>query len=133
MLFAVTLTGSSQAITVLPSIYGPGSQYQNVDSLPADSAPLTFWPGTPSPSGKSGTVSIGMANQAFALSGGKFEVPKAVERAEQTVDPETGMRRSLLCPWAWDQRESKMTNRFDMCIGMGNLYQDNDAITIAGA
>ena len=131
VLSAVTLTGSSQAITVLPAIYGPGSQYQNVDSLPADSAPLTFWPGTSAPSGKSGTVSIGMANQAFALSGGKFEVPKAVERAEQTVDPDTGM--SVRFVRAWDQRESKMTNRFDMCIGMGNLYQDNDAVVIAGA
>jgi hypothetical protein len=126
-----TLTGGTDTINVLPPIYGPGSQYQNVDALNADSAPLTFWPGTPAPASKSGTVSIGMANQAFALAGGKFEVPKAVERAEQTVDPDTGM--SVRFVRAWDQRESKMTNRFDMCIGMGNLYQDNDAITIAGA
>ena len=127
----VTLTGGTDTITVLPAIYGPGSQYQNVDALNANSAPLTFWPGTPAPSGKSGIVSLGMANQAFALSGGKFEVPKAVERAEQTVDPDTGM--SVRFVRAWDQRESKMTNRFDMCIGFGNLYQDNDAVVIAGA
>jgi hypothetical protein len=34
---------------------------------------------------------------------------------------------------AWDQRESKMTNRFDMCIGFGNFYQDNGAVAVAGA
>ena len=127
----VTLTGGTDTITVLPAIYGPGSQYQNVDALNTNGAALTIWPGTPAPSGKSGIVSLGMADQAFALSGGKFEVPKAVERAEQTVDPDTGM--SVRFVRAWDQRESKMTNRFDMCIGFGNLYQDNDAVVIAGA
>lgn len=126
-----TLTGGTDTINVLPAIYGPGSQYQNVDSLPADGAAFTFWPGTSAPSGKSGVVSLGISNQAFALSGGKFEVPKAVERAEQTVDPDTGM--SVRFVRAWDQRESKMTNRFDMCIGFGNLYQDNGAIALAGA
>ena len=131
VLSTVTLTGGTDTITVLPAIYGPGSQYQNVDAPNADGAALTIWPGTPAPSGKTGTVSIGISNQAFALSGGKFEVPKAVERAEQTVDPDTGM--SVRFVRAWDQRESKMTNRFDMCIGMGNLYQDNEAVALAGA
>ena len=127
----VTLTGGTDTITVLPAIYGPGSQYQNVDALNTNGAALTFWPGTSAPSGKSGIVSLGISEYAFALSGGKFEVPKAVERAEQTVDPDTGM--SVRFVRAWDQRESKMTNRFDMCIGFGNLYQDNGAVALAGA
>jgi coat protein Gp5 len=131
VLTAVTLTGGTDTVNVSPSIYGPGSQYQNVDALPANSAALTFWPGTTAPSGKAGVVGLGMSKFAFAMSGGKFEVPKAVEKAEQTEDPDTGM--SVRFIRAWDQRESKMTNRFDMCMGFGNLYNDQCAVALAGA
>jgi hypothetical protein len=127
----LVLTGGTDTLNIAPAIYGPGSQYQNVDALPADGAAFTFWPGTTSPSGKSGVVSLGLTKYAFAISGGKLEVPKAVERAEQTEDPDTGM--AIRFVRAWDQRESKMTNRFDMCIGFGNLYQDNGVVAIAGA
>lgn len=118
-------------VNVLPAIYGPGSPYQNVDALPANAAALTLWPGTSSPNGKVGTVSLGLTKWAFAMAGGKFEVPKAVEKAEQTVDPDTGLAVRFVR--AWDQHESKMTNRFDCCIGFGNLYQDNGAVAVAGA
>jgi hypothetical protein len=127
----VTLTGGTDTINISPAIYGPGSQYQNVDALPADGAAFTIWPGTATPSGKSGTVGLGLSKFAFAMSGGKLEVPKAVERAEQTEDPDTGMAVRFVR--AWDQRESKMTNRFDMCLGFGNLYNDQGAVALAGA
>jgi hypothetical protein len=131
VLTALTLTGGTDSLNIAPAIYGPGSQYQNVDALPANGAAFTIWPGTTSPSGVSGTVSLGLSKFAFAMSGGKLEVPKAVERAEQTEDPETGMAVRFVR--AWDQRESKMTNRFDMCLGFGNLYQDNGVVAVAGA
>lgn len=123
---ALTLTGTD-AIPVYPPIYGPGSQYQNVTALPANSAAITVW----STSGTSGTVSLGLSKWAFAIAGGKFETPKAVERAEQTVDPETGM--SVRFIRAWDQHESKMTNRFDMNLGFGNLLTDAGAVAVLGA
>jgi hypothetical protein len=127
-----TLTGNTtDSIPILPAIYGPGSQYQNVDSLPQSTAALVFWPGTTSPSGVSGLVSLALSKYAYAIAGGKFEVPKAVERGESTEDPDTGMAVRFVR--AWDQRESKMTNRYDMCIGFGNLYQDNGVVAIAGA
>ena len=131
VLTAVTLTGGTDTINISPAIYGPGSQYQNVDALPVDTAALTFWPGTTTPSGKSGTIGLGLSKFAFAMSGGKLEVPKAVERAEQTEDPDTGIAVRFVR--AWDQRESKMTNRFDMCLGFGNLYNDQGAVALAGA
>jgi hypothetical protein len=53
-------------INFLPAIYGPGSQYQNVDALAAAGAALTLWPGTAAPSGKVGTVSLGLTKAAFA-------------------------------------------------------------------
>ena len=127
----VTLTGGTDTVNISPAIYGPGSQYQNVDALPADGAAFTIWPGTASPSGKTGVVGLGLSKFAFAMSGGKLEVPKAVERAEQTEDPDTGM--AIRFVRAWDQRESKMTNRFDMALGFGNLYNDNGAVAVAGA
>jgi hypothetical protein len=127
----VTLTGGTDTIHISPAIYGPGSQYQNVDALPADGAAITLWPGTTAPVARSGTVGLGLSKFAFAMSGGKLEVPKAVERAEQTEDPDTGMAVRFVR--AWDQRESKMTNRFDMCLGFGNLYNDQGAVALAGA
>jgi hypothetical protein len=126
-----TLTGGTDAIPIYPAIYGPGSVYQNVDALPADQAAFTFWPGTTAPQGKTGIVSLGLSNYAFAIAGGKFENPKAVERAEHADDPDTGL--SIAFVRAWDQRERKMTNRYDMCIGFGVLYGDNGSVAIAGA
>jgi hypothetical protein len=126
-----TLTGGSDTISISPAIYGPGSQYQNVDALPGNSAALTLWPGTSSPNGKVGTVNLLLSKWAFAIAGGKMEVPKAVEKGEQTIDPDSGL--AIRFVRAWDQRESKMTNRFDGVVGFGNLYPDNGAVAIAGA
>jgi hypothetical protein len=44
-----TLTGGNDTITISPAIFGPGSQYQNVDALAADGAAITMWTGTTSP------------------------------------------------------------------------------------
>lgn len=128
---AFSLTGGNDTITIYPAIFGPGSQYQNVDALPATSAALTFWPGTASPSGLSGTVSLGLSKYAFAKAFGKFENPEAVEKAEHSEDPETGA--SVAFVRAWDQYNRKMTNRFDMCYGFGNLRADYASIAVAGA
>jgi P22 coat protein - gene protein 5 len=129
---SLTLTGNAtDVLNISPPIFGPGSQYQNTDSLPANGAALTFWPGTASPSGAAGTISLGLSPFAFAIAGGKFEKPEKVERSEQQTDDDTGM--SIRFVRAWDQRESKMTNRYDMAYGFGNFYADNAGICIAGA
>jgi P22 coat protein - gene protein 5 len=128
---AFTLTGGNDTISIYPAIFGPGSQYQNVDSLPGNTAALTFWPGTTSPSGVSGTVSLGLSKYAFAKAFGKFENPEAVEKAEHSEDPETGA--SIAFVRAWDQFNRKMTNRFDMCYGFGNLRADYASVAVAGA
>lgn len=125
------LTGGNDVIPISPAIFGPGSQYQNVDSLPANAAAFTFFPGTTTPSGLTGTISLGLSKYAFAKAFGKFENPEAVERAERAEDPETGA--SVAFVRAWDQYNRKMTNRFDMCYGFGNLYPDNGAVAVAGA
>lgn len=129
--FSMVLTGGADTINILPAIYGPGSQYQNVDALPITNAALTLWPGTTTPNGKSGTVALGLSRYAFALVGAKLYVPKAVESAGQAQDPETGISvRKVL---AWDPVRSMQINRMDSLIGYGNLYQDNGAVCVAGA
>lgn len=123
--------GGTDTIQISPSIFGPGSQYQNVDALPADGAALTLFPGTTSPNGKSGIQNIAIQRDAFALVGVKLETHKAVEVSSQTRDPESGI--SIRFVRAWDNIQSKMTNRFDVLLGFGNLYPDNCAVRVMGA
>lgn len=123
--------GGADVINFLPAIYGPGSQYQNVDALPANSAALTLWPGTSSPNQKTGTVGLGLSRSAFAAVGAKLYVPTSVEKGGQAQDPETGF--SVRKVVAWDPVRSMQINRLDSLIGYGALYQDNAAVCVAGA
>lgn len=130
----LTAVGGGNAADLLqisPAIFLPGSQYQNVDAGPATGAALTMWPGTASPSGKSGAIGLALHRDAFALVSGKFEVPTAVEVASQTVDKETGA--AIRYVRAWDPIQSKMVNRWDVAFGFGVLYADNCAVALACA
>lgn len=126
-------TGASSAATlsISPAIYGPGSQYQNVNALPANSAALTLWPGTSSPSGKIGNVGLALNKQAFALVSVELPAPKSgsVELVSQKRDPDSGV--SIRFVRAWDQRSSKMTNRFDVQTGYGTFFNDSCAVAVA--
>jgi len=123
--------GGSDILNILPPIYGPGSQYQNVDALPASGAALTLWPGTASPNGKVGTVGLGLSRWAFALVGAKLYVPKAAEAAGAAQDPESGL--SVRKVKAWDPVRSMQVNRMDSLFGRGSLYQDNGSVCVVGA
>lgn len=123
--------GGVDVLNILPPIYGPTSQYQNVDSLPANAAALTLWPGTAAPNGKVGTVGLNLTRQAFAVVGAKLYVPSAVEKAGAATDPDTGL--SVRKVKAWDPVRSVQVNRMDSLFGLGNLYQDNGAVAVAGA
>lgn len=126
-----TLTSGPDTISILPAIYGPGSQYQNVDALPVGGAALTLMPGTASPNGKVGTFGLALTRYAFALVGAKMYTPKAVEMCSQKQDPKSGLAVRFVR--AWDPTKSMNINRFDMMMGNGNLYQDNGAVIVAGA
>lgn len=126
-----TLSGSADTIQIAPAIYGPGSQYQNVDALPVNGAALTLWPGTSSPNGKVGTVGLALSKFAFALVGARLYLPKAVETRGEANDDVSGL--SMRMVKAWDPVRSVQVNRSDMLLGFGSLYQDNGAVCIAGA
>lgn len=128
-----TLTGGADTISILPPIYGPGSHYQNVDSLPATGAILTLWPGTTmvNATAATGTVALALTKYGFAMVGGKLYLPTAVEDKSQKQDPKTGI--AVRYVKAWDPVRSMQINRFDSLLGFGNLYQDNGVVAIAGA
>lgn len=126
-----TLTAGPDTITILPAIYGPGSQYQNVDALPADTAALTLWPGTTNPNGAVGTFGLAISTQAFAIVGMRFYLPKSVEARSQSEDKQTGIPVRFVK--AWDPVRSMQIHRFDTVVGFGNLYQDNCAVGLLGA
>jgi hypothetical protein len=131
---AMTAVGAGNAadvLRILPAIYGPGSQYQNVDALPAAGAALTLWPGTTTPNGKVGTVGFALSKFAFAIVGGKLFLPTAVEEREQAQDPQTGI--GVRKVRAWDPVRSMQINRLDSLMGLGNLYQSNGGVAILGA
>lgn len=126
-----TLTGGADTISILPAIFGPGSQYQNVDALPANGAALTLWPGTGSPNGKAGTVGLLISKNAFALVGTKLFMPTSTELTDGKQDPKTGLSWRFVK--AWDPVRSMQVQRADMLMGLGNLYQDNAACAVVGA
>jgi hypothetical protein len=121
----------ADTLSILPAIYGPTSQYQNVNALPADGAALTLWPGTTSPNGKVGTVGLGLSNFAFAMVAAKLYVPTAVEQAGAAQDPQTGI--SIRKVKVWDGWRSAQINRMDSLMGLGDLYQSNGAVAVLGA
>lgn len=119
---------NAAVLQISPIINGPGSQYQNVDALPANGAALTLYPGTTNPYGKSGMNGLALNRDAFALVGVKLEIPKACEMSSQARDPKTGI--SVAFVRMFDPNERKMVNRFDVLLGFGNLYPDNCAVRV---
>ncbi len=124
-------TGGGSALDVLQlniTIDGPGSQYQNVDALPANGAALTLFTGTTSPNGKVGFNGLALTEDAFALVGLPLEAPKSQEMAASMRDPATGM--SVRFVKSWDQQTSSMRHRLETVIGFGNLYNDQCSVRV---
>jgi coat protein Gp5 len=124
-------TGATVTLPIYPSIFGPGSQFQNVDALNLANATVTFFPGTSSPSAKSGINGLAITSDAFALVGVPLEEPKNQQVSKTMRDPDTGIAVRFVR--AWDPIQSKMINRWDACMGLGTLYADSGAVRILGA
>lgn len=118
-------------LIVSPALFGPGSQYQNVDALPVNAAAITVFPGTAAPNGKSGAQALCIHGDAFAFVGVKLEEPRATEMTTQTRDPET--RAAVRFVRMWDPVQAKMINRWDSVFGFGQLYADSCAVRMLGA
>jgi hypothetical protein len=124
----VTASGTTATLPISPTLYGPGSQYQNVSALPTSGITLTLFPGTSSPSAKAGTQGLAINRDAFAIVGVELEKVTQAEVYFQRRDPDTGM--AIRFVRMFDPQQSKMINRFDTLGGFGRLYSDNCAVRL---
>lgn len=114
-------------LVVSPTIFGPGSQYQNVDALPVNGAAITRFPGSALVNATTaGAQALAIHGDAFGLAGVRLEEPKATELTSQSRDPRT--RIALRFIRMFDPVQSKMINRYDCVFGFGQLYSDNCAV-----
>jgi hypothetical protein len=128
----VTATGATATLPIWPPIYGPGSHYQNVDALNAANALLTLWPGTTSPSGKSGKVALAMAKGAFFVTGVALQEPQgSVEFCRQVQDPKTGISVRVIRQYLGNTEQ--MITRLDALWGRGVGLSEQCSVVIACA
>ena len=123
--------GGADVLSIFPPIYGPASVFQNVSALPANTATLTVTPGTSSPNAKTGIVGLGIQKDACALVYVPFSLPKGIEIARQSRDPETGA--SIRFTRTWDAFRSMYINRFDTQGGFGPLHTNACLVAMLGA
>jgi hypothetical protein len=129
----VTGVASLATVTFTPPLYGPGSPYQNVDALPIAAAALTLFPGTSSPSGKSGIQSLMLGRDAFALVGVKLKLPPSGGSvvAAQRRDPTTGLAVAYTQQFTNDEMKTRC--RFDCPFGFGEFWNAIAAVRLLGA
>lgn len=113
-------------------LHDSSQQYANVDALPADNALLTVWPGTGTPSGKTGNVSLAFARNAFAFC--PITLPDVGQEGafcSQATDSKTGTSMTLVRQV--NAESYRRVARMDMGYGFGNLYPDNESVRLVGA
>lgn len=129
-----TAVGTSVTVNISPTLYGPGSPYQNINALPIATTALTLFPGTASPNGKTGTFNLFISSDAFMFLPLKLDNPKEggnVEIAEQAVDPDTGLAVAFI-RW-FDPFQRKHANRFDCAYGFGRGHSDAGSVALLSA
>jgi hypothetical protein len=127
-----TATAATITLPITDAIYGPGDPYQNVTTLPTAADVVTMWPGTSSPNGKAGALSLLFNRDALAFVPVKLANPeKGAEIASQYRDPETGLSVAFVRAFDWVER--RWINRFDSLGGFGAFYVRNCGIVLAGA
>lgn len=123
----VTGAASAATVTIRQAIYFSGN-YQNVDAQPAAGATLTLFPGTTTPSGKSGKQGLALHPDAFAFVSLPLPMPKNEEIQSQTTDPDTGL--SIAFIRSFDAIERRWINRFDAMFGFGRLHVESCATRV---
>lgn len=131
-----TGASSAAALSIYPSIIGPGSPYQNVDALPLAGAVLTLWPGTSMSNSTARTGTLGYATNpmSIAMAGIELMIPQEggdVFIARRRKDPNTGLSIALIS--MFDGILRRRINRFDMLIGFGALYADRCGVLVASS
>lgn len=126
---AADATGAASAATVSikETLYFAGPN-QNIDAQPLSGAACTLFPGTSSPSGKTGKQGLALHPWAFAFVPLPLPMPKNEEVQWQRTDPETGI--SIAYIRSFDAINRRWINRLDTIGGFGRLYAENCAVRI---
>lgn len=129
-----TGAASTAALTISPAIVGPGSPYQNVDSLPTTGNILTLWPGTAmvNATAKTGVLGMCLNKMYAAMAGVDLMLPSeggTVKLARKHRDDNTGLTLAMLS--MFDGILRRQINRIDMLIGFGPLYTDRCGVLVA--
>lgn len=126
---AADVTGAASAATVpiKEKLYFSGPN-KNINAQPAGSATCTLFPGTTSPSGKSGKQGLAFVKDAFAAISLPLPMPKNEEEGRQFTDPDTGITLSIITSFDFDERKWK--TRVDMLIGFGRLHAETGSMRI---
>jgi hypothetical protein len=127
-----TVAGGVVTLPLVEPIYGPGSVYQNILTLPTAADVVTLNPGTTMVNGQSKSGKFGMAytNDAFAFVGAKVPQPKssAFDEVSSYQDEDTGIQVSIL---GWTVPETLQQRwRADVCFAFGNLLGSTSSALI---
>jgi hypothetical protein len=123
----VTGAASAATVTIKEKLYFSGPN-KNINTQPAASATCTLFPGTSSPSGKSGKQGLAFVKDAFAAVSLPLPMPKQEEEGRQFTDPDTGITLSIITSFDFDERKWK--TRVDMLIGFGRLHAETGSMRI---
>lgn len=129
-----TGTASTVTLSISPAIIGPGSPYQNVDSLPVTASICLLWPGTTMVDATAKTGICGQVlNKMFAaMAGVELMMPDEgglVKVASQSKDDNTGINVALIV--GMDPLTRIQYSRLDSLIGFGALYADRAGCLVA--
>lgn len=126
--FVVTADTSSDVsgnltIPIYPPINPPGvsatlTQFQTVDSVPANNAAITVM-------GSASVIStenIAYHRNAFTLGTADLEMPKGVDMAARVSDPDSGL--SIRMVRAYDINNDRMPCRLDILYGWAAIYPE---------
>ena len=127
-----TAVGGTVTLTIKPGIIGPGSPYQNVDSLPVAGDVVTFNPGTTMVNAlaKTGKIAIAFTSEAFGISHVKVPRPKksSFEESGEYTDEDTGLGIAFLGEFGFQNLGQRY--RMDTWFGMGEFMGDTSSIAI---
>ncbi|OGT58000.1 MAG: hypothetical protein A3E01_18435 [Gammaproteobacteria bacterium RIFCSPHIGHO2_12_FULL_63_22] len=129
-----TATAATITLPITDTIYGPADPYQNITVMPTAGDVVTPWPGTTTPNGLVGTLSVLFSRDAFTIVPVKLANPEqggSVQIATQNRDPRSGVSVAVIR--MFEPIERRWVNRFDALLGIGNLYNRNASVVLAGA
>jgi hypothetical protein len=111
------------SVSISPAINPPGvsqqlTQYQTVDSSPADGAAITVM-GTASSTSRE---NIAYHRDAFVLGCADMQLPRGVDMAARVSDPDTGL--SIRMVRAYDINMDRFPCRLDILYGWASLYPE---------